>query len=145
MHVKYEIEIPQSNLVYGLETILSTDGQRTDRGTDGGMDKTNPIYQLEQLERLRFEIPPVTLWLPILLIHIESQVKPRQSQSYKFEKLAKNFEILQKSSHATHLLKLLNKLCKYEMDPASIVDVTERTRFCPQTDGQMDRRTDRRT
>ena len=45
----------------------------------------------------------------------------RQSQSYIFEKFAKNsnFKILQWSLHATHLLKLLNKMCKYEMDPAS--------------------------
>ena len=34
----------------------------------------------------------------------------------------------------THLLKLLVKMCKYEMDPTSIVEDTERTRFCPQTD-----------
>ena len=33
-----------------------------------------------------------------------------------------------------HLLKLLDKMCKYEMDPMSIVEDTERTRFCPQTD-----------
>ena len=25
-------------------------------------------------------------------------------------------------------------MCKYEMDPMSIVEDTERTRFCPQTD-----------
>ena len=25
-------------------------------------------------------------------------------------------------------------MCKYEMDPTSIVEDTERTRFCPQTD-----------
>ena len=39
----------------------------------------------------------------------------------------------------THLLKLLDKVCKYEMDPASIVEDTEWTRFCPQMDGQMDK------
>ena len=31
-------------------------------------------------------------------------------------------------------MKLLDKVCKYEMDPASIIEDTERTRFCPQTD-----------
>ena len=41
-----------------------------------------------------------------------------------------------------HHLKLLNKMCKYKMDPTSIVEVTDLTRFCPQTDGQTDRRTD---
>ena len=40
--------------------------------------------QLEQLECLRSEIPPAAPWLPILVIHIRSQVKTRQSQSYKF-------------------------------------------------------------
>ena len=56
--------------------------------------------------------------------------------------------------HAIHLLKLLDKMCKYEMDPTSIVEDTEWTQFCPQTDwdgqterqadGQMDGETDRR-
>ena len=32
-------------------------------------------------------------------------------------------------------------MCKYEMDPASIVEDTARTRFCPQTDGRTDGRT----
>ena len=39
---------------------------------------------------------------------------------------------------------LLDKKFKYELDPTSIVEDTERTRFCPQTDGQRDRRKDRR-
>ena len=29
-------------------------------------------------------------------------------------------------------------MCKYEMDPMSILEDTERTRFCPQTDGRTD-------
>ena len=33
---------------------------------------------------------PAALWLPIQVIHIRSQVKTRQSQSYKFWKIAKN-------------------------------------------------------
>ena len=39
-------------------------------------------------------IPPATSLLPILLSHIKSQVKRRQSQSYKFKEYAKisNFE-----------------------------------------------------
>ena len=47
--------------------------------------------KLEQLERLHSEIPPVVPWLPILVIHIRSQVKTRQSQKYKFKKTAKFF------------------------------------------------------
>ena len=42
------------------------------------------LSELEQLERLRSEITPATPWLPILVIHIRSQVKTRQSQNYKF-------------------------------------------------------------
>ena len=43
-----------------------------------------------------------------------------------------NVGILQKHLHATHLLGLLSKMCKYQMDLVSIVEVTERT------DGQTD-------
>ena len=42
------------------------------------------LVKLEQLERLRSEIPPAAPWLPILVIHYRSQVKTTQSQSYKF-------------------------------------------------------------
>ena len=38
--------------------------------------------KLEQLERLRSEIPPAAQLLPILVIH----TKTRQSQMYKFKK-----------------------------------------------------------
>ena len=42
----------------------------------------------------------------------------------------------------THLLRLLNRKCKYEMYLANNVEDTEQTRFCPQMDswmkGQMD-------
>ena len=68
-------------------------------------------------------IPPTASWLPIPLSHIGSQVKRRQSQYYKFKEFAKivSFLILKRALHATHLLKLLDKMCKYEMDPMSIV------------------------
>ena len=81
-----------------------------------------------------------TPWLPILVIHIRSQVKRKQSQSYKFLKIAKNynFEIFQKALHATHLLKLLDKMYKYEMDPTRTVCATERTRDAGRTDGQTE-------
>ena len=57
------------------------------------------IWKWIKLEPLRSEIPPATPWLPILVIHIRSQVKTTQSQSYKFKKIAKisNFEILQET------------------------------------------------
>ena len=45
--------------------------------------------KLEQLERLRSDDTPTASWLPILLSHIGSQVKRRQSKSYKFKEFAK--------------------------------------------------------
>ena len=36
--------------------------------------------------------------------------------------------------YVTHQLKLLDNVCKYEMDLTSIVEYTKWTRFCPQTD-----------
>ena len=48
------------------------------------------------------------------------------------------FWILKRTLHSTHLLKLLDNMCKYEMDPMSIVEDTEQTRFCPQTDRRTD-------
>ena len=72
------------------------------------------------------------------MIHIRSQVKTRQSG--KFLKIAKNtyFKILQKTLHATHHLKLLDKMYKYEMDPTKTVGATERKRDAGRTDGRTD-------
>ena len=36
---------------------------------------TLDMYKLEQLERLRSEIPPTGQWLPILVTDIRSQIK----------------------------------------------------------------------
>ena len=97
------------------------------------------LVKLEQLKCLHSEISPAAPWLPILVIHIKSQVKTRQSQSYKFPKISKNsnFEILQETLHATHLLKLLDKMHKYEMDPTRTVGTTELTPDAGQMDRQM--------
>ena len=56
------------------------------------------------------------------------------------KKIAKNtnFEIVQEISHATHLLKLLDKMYKYEMDPTKTMGTTERTRDAGRTDGRTD-------
>ena len=56
-----------------------------------------------------------------------------------------NFEILQETLHATHLLKLLDKMYKYEMDLTRTVGATERTRDAGRTDGRTDGQTDGRT
>ena len=63
-------------------------------------------------------------------IHIGSQVKRRQSQTF-FAKIS-NVWILNQTLHTKHHLKLLDKMCKYEM--ARIVEDTEWTRFCQHMD-----------
>ena len=79
-------------------------------------------------------------YLPPPHDYAHNWVKRRQSQSYKFKEFAKisKFWHLKQLLHATHLLKLPDKMCKYEMDPMRIVEDTERTRFCPQTDRLTD-------
>ena len=47
-----------------------------------------------KVERLCSEDPSTAPWLPILLIHIGSQVKTRQSQRYKFKEFAKTSKFL---------------------------------------------------
>ena len=84
----------------------------------------------------------------LMITHIiESYWIPSQKTKSKLQiwRICQNFKFLNQTLYVTHLLKLLHKMCKYEMDPTSIVEDTERTRFCPQTDRQTDRRTDRRT
>ena len=58
----------------------------------------------------------------------------------KFKEFAKttNCYILNRTLHATHLLKLFGKMCKYKMDLVSIVEDTEQMPFCPQMDRQTE-------
>ena len=60
----------------------------------------------------------------------------RQSQSYKFKKNAKNsnFETLQETFHTTHIMKLIDMMYKYEMDPTRTVGPTKRTRDAGRTE-----------
>ena len=91
--------------------------------------------KLEQLERLRSEDTPRRL----MITHsIESYWIPSQKMTKSKLQILKICHNLKRALHATHLLKLLDKMCKYEMDPMSIVEDTERTRFCPQTDRRRD-------
>ena len=69
--------------------------------------------------------------------HMRSQVKRRQSQS-KFLENCEKFKILQETLHVTHLLKLLDKMYKYEMDPTRTVGVTEQTWNAGRMDGRME-------
>ena len=59
-------------------------------------------------------------------------------------KIAKNskFGILHDTLNTTHLLKLLHKMYKYEMDPTRTVGATERTPAAGRTDGRTDGRTE---
>ena len=98
--------------------------------------------KLEQLERLHSEIPPAAPWLSILVIHITSQTKTKSKLQILKNCQKYNFEILPETLHATHLLKLLDKMYKYEMDPTKTVDATERTRDGGRTDGRTEGRTD---
>ena len=52
------------------------------------------------------------------------------------------FKILLETLHTTHLLKLLDKMYEYEMDPTRTVGATKQTRDAERTDGRTDRRTD---
>ena len=85
---------------------------------------------------------PDAPWLPILVLHIRSQVKTRQRHSYKLKQNNKNpnYKTLQETSHATHLLVLRDPIYKYETDPTRTVGATERTRDAGRTDGQTDGR-----
>ena len=66
---------------------------------------------------------------------IPSQKKTKSKLQIK--KIAKNsnFAILQRTFHTTHVLKLLDTMHKYEMDP---VGATEQTRDAGRTDRGTD-------
>ena len=87
-------------------------------------EKITGSSELEQLERLRSDDTPRRLMITHTIESYWIPSQKRQSQRYKFKEFAK----------ISHFLKLLDNMCKYEMDQTSIVEDTERTRFCPQTD-----------
>ena len=63
------------------------------------------------------------------------QIPSQNNTKSKLQILKKlpKLQILQETLHATHLLKLLDKMYKYEMDPTRTVEATERTRDAGQT------------
>ena len=72
-------------------------------------------------------------------VHIGSQVKRRQSQSYIFEWFTEtsiSLTLKNKRLHTTHLRKMLDKICKYEMEYCR----RYRADTILSTDGQEDRR-----
>ena len=83
--------------------------------------------ELEQLECLHSDgFPPPPNDYPYHWVILDPKSKEDKVKVTNLKNLPK--------FHATHLLKLLDKMCKYDMDPMSIVEDTKRTRFCPQTD-----------
>ena len=66
----------------------------------------------------------------------DSHQIPSQKKTKSKLQILKNFEIFQKALHATHLLKLPDKMYKYEMDPTRTVHATEGTRDAGRTDGR---------
>ena len=99
--------------------------------------------KLVQLERLHSEDTPRR---PMITLTIDQFIFNLKSKQHKVNvKNLKNLPKLQvydfwKKTFVryTHSLKLLDSMCKYEMDQASSVHDTERTRFCPQTDRRTD-------
>ena len=80
----------------------------------------------------------ITHYIESYWIQSQKKTKPKL-QILKFAKIS-NFEIFKQTLHATHLLKLLDKMCKYEMDPMSIVEDTDyRVDTILSTDGQTDK------
>ena len=88
-------------------------------------------------------IPPPPHDYPYYWVILDPKSKEDKVKviNLKFRQNLNFLKILTQTLHATHLLNLLDKLCKYEKDLTSIVEDTERTRFYP----QMDRRTDGKT
>ena len=81
-------------------------------------------------------------WLPILVIHIRSQVKTKQSQSYK-----SLIQILKfcKKLYMQHTFWSCLIRYKYQMDPTRSVGATERTWDAGWMDGRMYRWRDGQT
>ena len=105
------------------------------------------IFKLEQVECLLSGDTPRHLMITHIIesYWIPSQKKTKSKLQIKRIAKISYFLIVKQTLHLTHLLKLLNTMCKYEMDPTSIVEDTEGTRFCPQTDRGTDGQTNRRT
>ena len=86
-----------------------------------------------------------------MIIHIiDSYWIPWQNKAkskLQILRICQNFKLLnfEKTFHMTHLLKLFNKVCEYEMDAVCIVEDTEWTWFCPRMDRRMDGQMDRWT
>ena len=102
--------------------------------------------QLEQLECLHSEIPPLPHDYPYQWFTSDPKSKQHKVKATNFKKIDKNynFELLHAALHVTHLLKLRDEMYKYKMDPTRTVGTTEWTRDAWLKDGGTGRRTDGR-
>ena len=95
---------------------------------------------------LHFNSTKQVTYIRGLFINITHQIPSQNKTKSKLQTLKNRqkskFEILQSTLHVTHLLKLLDKMYKYAMDPTRNVGPTERTWYAGRTEGQTDRRTD---
>ena len=96
-------------------------------------------YMWFQLERLRSMIPPPPHDYPYQWFTSDPKWKHDKVKVTNFKECQKsNLKILQAILHATRLLKLLDKMYKYEMVPSRNVGATERTRDAGRTDGRSE-------
>ena len=78
---------------------------------------------------------------PMITHTSDSHQIPSQNKTKSKLQILKNcqkFKILHASIHATHLLKLPDKMYKYKMDPTRTVGATERTRDAGRMDGRSE-------
>ena len=66
-----------------------------------------------------------------MITHTNIPIQNKTKSKLQIKKNVKNanFEILQSTLHATHLLKLLDNMWNYEMDPTRTVGAIERTHY----------------
>ena len=100
-----------------------------------GLSITNILIVTRTTRMPAFWDTPAAPWLPILTSDFKS--KQDKVKVTNFKKLPK-YQIL-KFQHATHLLKFLDKMCEYKMDPTRTVGATERTQDAGRRDGWTDR------
>ena len=106
-------------------------------------------WRLQLLYRHRRIIPDTTrttrtpaFWDTPRCPMITHQI-PSQNNTESKLQILKNCQNFKLTLHATHLLKMLYKIYKYEMDPTRTVEATEQTRDAGQTrDGRTDGRTE---
>ena len=76
-----------------------------------------------------------------MITHTSDSHQKKTKSKLQIQKNCQKIQILQETLHTTHL-KLLDKMCKYVMNPSRTVGATERTQDAGWTDGQTDGRSE---